>query len=313
MSTFITTSWMVGGEQSHRVELNSAQAKTCDWVHADRSAPEFANWLSERGFSDSVIESVVANDTRPRFQMICDDSFVLNLRGVNLNQGKTPDDMLTIRFIYTPKQLISCSVQNSKAIDAVIAQLEVGRGPQDIEHLLLEIINQLNIRIDAFLTDVETFIDHIDDNGLDHRDSIALNEMQQKLLRLNRFLKPQAYALTAFTKVELNSFSNLLVNRANQLDFLSRLVETIDFYLAQIEVLNRHIEQINAALMNRNTYLLSIIAAIFLPLGFLTGLFGINIGGMPGVEHGQAFYIFSGILLLLCIIQLYVFKRLKFL
>jgi zinc transporter len=46
--------------------------------------------------------------------------------------------------------------------------------------------------------------------------------------------------------------------------------------------------------LERNGYRLSVVAAIFLPLGFLTGLFGVNVGGMPGVQSGHAF-------LLLCI------------
>jgi zinc transporter len=41
----------------------------------------------------------------------------------------------------------------------------------------------------------------------------------------------------------------------------------------------------------RNGYALSIVAAIFLPLGFLTGLFGVNIGGMPGIENAWGFAI----------------------
>ena len=32
-------------------------------------------------------------------------------------------------------------------------------------------------------------------------------------------------------------------------------------------------------------------ATIFLPLGFFTGLMGINVGGMPGVEDTDAFWI----------------------
>lgn len=37
----------------------------------------------------------------------------------------------------------------------------------------------------------------------------------------------------------------------------------------------------------RTSYLLTIVAAIFLPLGFLTGLLGINVGGMPGVDSEE--------------------------
>jgi zinc transporter len=36
---------------------------------------------------------------------------------------------------------------------------------------------------------------------------------------------------------------------------------------------------------------LSMVAAIFLPLGFFTGLMDINVGGMPGVEDNGAFWV----------------------
>ena len=43
--------------------------------------------------------------------------------------------------------------------------------------------------------------------------------------------------------------------------------------------------------MNRNMMILSVAAAVFLPLGFITGLFGINVGGMPGVDNPIAFWV----------------------
>ena len=43
--------------------------------------------------------------------------------------------------------------------------------------------------------------------------------------------------------------------------------------------------------MNRRSYAFTVIATIFLPLGFFTGLKGINVGGMPGVDDDTAFWI----------------------
>jgi zinc transporter len=62
-----------------------------------------------------------------------------------------------------------------------------------------------------------------------------------------------------------------------------------------------------AGKLNKNMYVLSVISAIFLPLGFLTGLFGINIGGIPGVEDPNAFWVFSGILVVIVSLQIWIF------
>jgi zinc transporter len=40
---------------------------------------------------------------------------------------------------------------------------------------------------------------------------------------------------------------------------------------------------------NSRMYILSIVAAIFLPLSFLTGLMGMNVAGLPGTEDPASF------------------------
>ena len=65
------------------------------------------------------------------------------------------------------------------------------------------------------------------------------------------------------------------------------------------------------ARLNRNTYAFSIIAAIFLPLSFLTGLLGINIPGIPGEEDPEAFLVFCGILAGVVLVQVAIFKKLR--
>ena len=55
--------------------------------------------------------------------------------------------------------------------------------------------------------------------------------------------------------------------------------------------------------------LLSIVAAVFLPLSFLTGLLGINVGGIPGAETSSAFWIVSGALTLIGVAELWLFRR----
>ena len=78
--------------------------------------------------------------------------------------------------------------------------------------------------------------------------------------------------------------------------------------VTQEELLSRLSEQ-----LNQRMYVLSIVAAVFLPLGFLTGLLGINVGGIPGADNAQAFWIFSGLLLIAVVIQLLVFRWKKWL
>ena len=60
--------------------------------------------------------------------------------------------------------------------------------------------------------------------------------------------------------------------------------------------------------MNARMYVLSIVAAIFLPLGFFTGLMGINVGGMPGVEDPAAFWMVVGLCVAFSVLLAAVFR-----
>jgi zinc transporter len=63
--------------------------------------------------------------------------------------------------------------------------------------------------------------------------------------------------------------------------------------------LRAHVDSIHAARIGRNGYVLSVVAAIFLPLGFLTGLFGVNLGGIPGSSSPTGFFLLSVALVLI--------------
>ena len=43
-------------------------------------------------------------------------------------------------------------------------------------------------------------------------------------------------------------------------------------------------------------YVLSIVAAVFLPITFITGLFGMNVAGLPGTANAGAFWIVAGVM-----------------
>ncbi|HBF99444.1 MAG TPA: zinc transporter ZntB, partial [Alphaproteobacteria bacterium] len=90
----------------------------------------------------------------------------------------------------------------------------------------------------------------------------------------------------------------------------TRFVEDLDAVRERSQIIQDELTTALSDKLNRNLYLLSIVAAIFLPLGFLTGLLGINVGGIPGTESPYAFGIFSAILVLIVGLQVVIFRKL---
>jgi zinc transporter len=121
---------------------------------------------------------------------------------------------------------------------------------------------------------------------------IKLSKLRKRTVSMRRYLAPQREAMNRLVSENLGwleEFDRLRLRETS--DRLVRYIEDIDEVrdraaLAQDELANRVSEQ-----MNKRSYVFTVVATIFLPLSFFTGLMGINVGGMPGMEQEAAFWI----------------------
>ena len=63
--------------------------------------------------------------------------------------------------------------------------------------------------------------------------------------------------------------------------------------------------------MNHIMFRFGIITCIFLPMSFVTGLLGINVGGIPGAESPYGFLIACLLMVLIGLGQWLLFRRLR--
>ena len=92
-------------------------------------------------------------------------------------------------------------------------------------------------------------------------------------------------------------------------DRITRSIEDLDAARDRAAVTYEELGSRIAEEMNATMYRLTVVAAIFLPLGLLTGLLGINVGGIPGTDSPRAFAVVCVGLLLLGLAQWWWFKR----
>ncbi|MFV2067026.1 MAG: CorA family divalent cation transporter, partial [Pirellulales bacterium] len=96
-----------------------------------------------------------------------------------------------------------------------------------------------------------------------------------------------------------------------ELDRVTRYAEELEELANRTQILNEEVRNAHAERLNSFAYLFSVVATIFLPLGFLTGLLGVNIGGIPAGDNPYAFWIFTALCAVLGGVLLLVFKKLK--
>ncbi|UTM59659.1 zinc transporter ZntB [Photobacterium sp. CCB-ST2H9] len=304
--------WQLGETPKKLTLADCEQLEKNCWYHCQRDAAGLKEWLSAVGVPSPIASVLLSDDTRPRFEQLEDDIFLLILRGINLNEGTNPDDMLSIRFLYFRGSLISTRKYPSRAIAEARRQYEEGKGPANLIALLITIIDKLNRNIEIFLDPIEEKIEYYAEHQ-DEADSQSLADLNKRLLKIRRFLTPQRYALDDLIQSEMYELEAWRIPLLNCRDLVIRINESINFYIEQIQVVNQHLGQIQSEKVNRNTYLISLISIIFLPISFLTGLLGVNIGGMPGVDSAASFWAFCIALGAITLFEIILLRRMKFL
>ncbi len=305
-----------GGKQldfSQVREWNPAEGTL--WVHLDYTSEDSKGWLlKESGIDDFIVESLIMEETRPR-SLVHKGGMLLILRGVNMNPGADPADMISIRLWIEDNRIITMRHRRVMAIEDLRRAIETGSGPAGPGPFLEELCDRLVERMGAVIADVDDLVDGLEDELLTEqsyklRQKIA--NIRRNTIAMRRYLAPQRDVMARLYNEKAEWLDDTDRMRLREIsDRVARYVEDLDAVrdraiVTQEELNNRLAEQ-----MNKTMYILSIVAALFLPLGFLTGLLGINIGGIPGTESRWAFSIFCALLVFMAALQIWVFKRKK--
>lgn len=294
-----------------------ANADETLWLHLDRTIETIPVWLSQgMQLDDAMVDLLISNETRPRaFRE--GETLVAILRGVNFNPGAKPEDMIAMQIWAQSQRVITLRRRRLQTPRDVLESLASGIGPKTAGDLVTELIEQLVAKMNRAIIDMNDRIDQLEDN-VDHDDiEVALDavsKIRRNCLALKRYMSPQHEALMI-----INRDAPAWLSLTNQRDVretiarLHRYLDDLDVSKESALVIQDDLNNRAANQSNRTMYMLSIVAAIFLPLGFITGLLGINVGGMPGVESGSAFWITVVALFIILALQIYVFRKLKWL
>jgi zinc transporter len=156
------------------------------------------------------------------------------------------------------------------------------------EHLA----NRISDVVDKIDDDLIKFETDLNDDNLRHV-QMKLSATRKQAAAIRRYLAPQREALVELTRSRKILSEEDTYSLQHQTDRIIHYVEDLDLAREQALVLQSDLQNRFAEQQNSRMYLLSIVAAIFLPLSFLTGVFGMNVAGLPGIENPHAFIYLS--------------------
>ena len=274
------------------------------WVHLQSDDPRTAEWIARHldYLPEAVREALTAAETRPRFVRYGDGA-LLNLRGINMNAGADPEDMISLRAFADASRVVTLTRRPLRTIEEVRDLVVSDHGPVDAGELVADLVERLGEKVATAIGEIDVETDSLEESvirfgGEDLRNRIT--DLRAIVVDYRRYVIPHRSAVRSLIESRLP-----ILDRDDDIDLteaadeLDRAVEQLESVRERLAVLKDEVASQHADRLNRNLYVLSIVSAVFLPLSFFTGLMGINLGGMPGASWPAAFWVFSGALLAL--------------
>lgn len=284
------------------------------WVHLDANSSKTKGWLEkEASYLDHlIIDALIAEETRPRI-IEFETGLLIILRSVNLNKGAEPEDMVSLRIWIDNCRIITIQRRDMKAVFTFANNIENGKLIKSSGEFLYNLLYESLSDTASFIYGLTEGLDFLEakvtsTHDMKFREQIIQIRGQSAVFK--RYLIPQKEVIRKLQTVEQKWITDWARRHFQEnYDNITRMIEESQEACERSQILHDELSNALSEKLNRSMYKLSIITSIFMPLTFVTGIFGMNIGGVPGINDPSAFNLSMFGMLLIFLLQVFFFKR----
>ena len=263
------------------------------WVHADgwredaRAVASRCDHMPEAGLS-----ALLAQETRPRCTLMGHGALI-NLRGLGASKDAGGDALVSIRLWAEHARVISVSYRPLAAMEEVTKRMLAGE-IHDPGDLIAAFAQQITEALDPEVADLGDGLDEIESSlsGIGAAEvRRRVSEIRATAIGYRRFIAPQRQALERLSAADalwLEPDDRLHLQEAA--DRCARMAEELEAVRERAALAHEELTDLRAEQMNRQALIISVVALVFLPLTFLTGLLGMNVDGIPYAHEPWAFW-----------------------
>ena len=264
------------------------------WLHLHGRDEDDVSVLKRQDhIPDVAAHALLATETRPRCDRIAFGAIV-NLRGPGELDPDDSDRLVSIRLWVHENRVTSVSRRRMNATKVVMDQARAGK-ITDPGDLVAAYARAISLELDPQVAALGDNLDEVE-SGLEDLKSIykyrtAITKVRSEAIAFRRFVAPDRDALLTLAGYDfewLSQDDRLHIKEAA--DKFARMAEELEAVRERAGLLHEQITDLRAEQLDKRGLEISVVAFIFLPLTFITGLLGMNVEGIPYAQHPWAFW-----------------------
>jgi zinc transporter len=262
------------------------------WIHVESDNEEERSALLSADIPDVAANALIATETRPRCDQI-EDGAIVNLRGPAPPEFQESDRLVSIRMWVRRSKVNSVTRYPLAATAVVVEQMKAGTilDPGDLVAAYARTISkQLDPQVAALGDELDDCESGMEPHQVWRLRSI-IARVRSEAIAFRRFVAPDRDALLTLAQLDFEWLADddrLHIREAA--DRFARMAEELEAVRERAALLHEQLTDLRAEDLDQRSLLISIIAFIFLPLTFITGLLGMNVEGIPYAHTHWAFW-----------------------
>ena len=301
--------------------VDTVKIGTLKWHHFVSPSEEDLTYLKENfHFHPLDIEDCRSTNQRPKIDIYDDyyflilhfPSFDIHNRFLNIKEVKFfwGDDYVI--SIDQSKWVVSEMFEDSKKRISNKEEIEIGTSDTLLYRILEKLMNSsLNLMRRLGLE-----LDRINEDLFNIRAQKTIMQIsitRKNIILINTIFKPQLPLFHKFESGQIEGFAeNMEDYWGNILDYNQKMWDMAEDYQELIEGLSKTFDSLQTNKINDIMKTLTFFSAILLPLTFITGLYGMNIG-LPLQNDSRSFIIIMAVMISVVVGMLFYFRRRKWL
>ncbi|MBX3560604.1 MAG: zinc transporter ZntB [Sphingomonas sp.] len=267
------------------------------WIHLEgRDAEDLVRLKARDDIPDIAAGALIATETRPRCDEIGNGALI-NLRGPGDCDPADSDRLVSIRLWVTDREVTSLSRRPLGATNMVRAKMEAGH-VVDSGDLVAAFAWAISTELDPEVAALGDALDEVE-SDLEgeqlYRLRRTITRVRSDAIGFRRFVAPDRDALRTLAALEFDWLAkDDRLHIVEAADRFARMAEELEAVRERAALLHEQITDLRAEQIDQRALLISIVAFIFLPLTFITGLLGMNVEGIPYARAPWAFWGVAG-------------------
>ncbi|NUU01894.1 transporter [Herbaspirillum robiniae] len=275
-------------------------APSFSWLHVKTADVKIQHWMQHHsGIPEYITEFLLSNDTHPGLHATPDGVYG-TLTDMKMEIGDTGTEKGALHFYLDRSRLLTLRTQPLLSTNMLRQKVLDGGEFDNTMDLFAELLRCLADGFNSRLDHLNDKVDDIEFSVLSDRrpeDRAELSGIRRQLAELRRFIAPERRILAQFNRlrpswVPLEAMEDL----THALDELNELHSTVEAVYERAKLLQEEIASQMSEQMNRNLMALSVLTALLMPATLVSGIFGMNVAGLPGLHDEGSFWIVMGVM-----------------